>query len=380
VGKRAFLFPLFLGIIKGYEKFIPAGFSLMASDSFFPDMLDSRFNPQMALDLSKCGKFLIISDFHMGGGWGDDLEYNGGLLCALLEQHYLAGGWHLILNGDIEELQKYSLEDIRFRWQNLYRIFDLFAAQNRFCKVLGNHDETLAFEKDYPYPLYNAVRVETAFIPMYIYHGHQASRIYTNFNHLLRLSARYFLRPFGIHNISSSRNPYRRFYVEKQAYAFSLRNNCISIIGHTHRPLFESLGRFDYIKFEIERLCRDYPDALPAEQERIREEVRALRSDLGKLKRSERRDVLRQSLYGDEIPVPCLFNSGCAIGKMGVYALEVDRETISLVYWFTEGAARKFINRGWYPIEELPGTRYRRVVLNRDRLDYIQARIELLGN
>jgi predicted phosphodiesterase len=352
----------------------------MASASFFSDMIDSRFNPSAVLDVSRVGKFVVMSDFHMGGGWGDDLEYNGGLLSALLEQYYLAGDWHLILNGDIEELQKYSLESIRFRWQNLYRIFDRFAAQNRFYKILGNHDEALVFEKGYPYPLYDAVRVETGLIPMYIYHGHQSSRIYTNFNNLLRLSVRYFLKPFGIHNISSARSPYRRFYVEKQAYAFSLRNNCISIIGHTHRPLFESLGRFDYIKFEIERLCRDYPAAQPSDQARIREEVRALRTDLGKLKRSERRDVLRQSLYGDEIPVPCLFNSGSAIGKMGVYTLEVDGETISLVYWFTEGAARKFINRGWHSIEALPETKHRRAVLNRDRLDYIKARVELLGN
>jgi predicted phosphodiesterase len=366
-----------------YEKLIPVhsgGFTLMASVSFFSDMIDSRFNPSAVLDLARAGRFLVISDFHMGGGRGDDLEYNGGLLCALLEQYYLAGDWHLILNGDIEELQKYSLENIRFRWQDLYRIFDLFAAENRFYKILGNHDEALAFEKGYPYSLHDAVRIENTFIPIYVYHGHQSSRVYTNFNNLLKLSARYFLKPFGIHNISSARNPYRRFYVEKQAYAFSLRNNCISIIGHTHRPLFESLGRFDYIKFEIERLCRDYPDAQPEDQTRIREEVRALKTDLGKLKRSERRDVLRQSLYGDEIPVPCLFNSGSAIGKLGIYAIEVDRETISLVYWFTEGAARKFINRGWYPIQALSGTKHSRVVLNRDRLDYIKARIELLGN
>jgi predicted phosphodiesterase len=351
----------------------------MSGASFFSDILKSPFNPTAVLDVSREGRFLVISDFHMGGGRGDDLEYNGGLLSAVLEQYYLAGDWYLILNGDIEELQKYSLEQIRDRWQNLYRIFDLFAAKNRLYKILGNHDEALIFEKDYSYPLHNAIRVQTALIPIYIYHGHQSSRIYTNYNNLLRLTVRYLLKPFGIRNISLARNPYRRFYVERQAYAFSLENNCISIIGHTHRPLFESLGRFDYIKFEIERLCRDYPVAEPVTQARIREEVQALRSDLGKLKRSERRDVLRQSLYGDELPVPCLFNSGCAIGKLGIYAIEVDRETISLVYWFTEGASRKFISRGWYPVEQFPGTSHRRVVLNRDRLDYIKARIELLG-
>jgi hypothetical protein len=101
---------------------------------------------------------------------------------------------------------------------------------------------------------------------------------------------------------------------------------------------------------------------------------------LGKLKRSERRDVLRQSLYGDELPVPCLFNSGSAIGKKGITAIELNNQNIALVYWFIEGQGRKFVNRGWYDVEQMPGTSYRRVVLNQDRLDYIKARIELLGN
>jgi hypothetical protein len=167
--------------------------------------------------------------------------------------------------------------------------------------------------------------------------------------------------------------------VEKKAYTFSMENNCISIIGHTHRALFESLGRFDCIKFEIERLCRNYPASGDREKKRIAAEVEALRTDLGKLKRSERRDVLRQSLYGDEMPVPCLFNSGSAISRKGINALELDDNAIALVYWYTEGAGRKFISRGNYEIEKLKGTRYRRAVLNRDRLDFIKARIELLG-
>jgi hypothetical protein len=167
--------------------------------------------------------------------------------------------------------------------------------------------------------------------------------------------------------------------VEKQAYDFAMAHNCISIIGHTHRALFESLGRFDYIKFEIERLCRDYPGAAGAEKARIAREVAALREDLGKLKRSERRDVLRQSLYGDELPVPCLFNSGSAISKKGINALELNNEGITLVYWFTEGGGKKFISRGNYDVFKLRGTRQRRAVLNQDRLDYIKARIELLG-
>ena len=169
--------------------------------------------------------------------------------------------------------------------------------------------------------------------------------------------------------------------MEKQAYGFSRNNNCISIIGHTHRALFESLGRFDYIKFEIERLCRDYPSSHEGDRERIALEVAALRQELGKLKRSERRDVLRQSLYGDELPVPCLFNSGSAIGRKGINAIELDMEnqSIALVYWFAEGMGKRFVSRGFYNVEKLEDTPYRRTVLNQDRLDYVHARIELLG-
>jgi hypothetical protein len=105
-----------------------------------------------------------------------------------------------------------------------------------------------------------------------------------------------------------------------------------------------------------------------------------LRRDLGKLKHSEKRDVLRQSLYGDDMPVPCLFNSGSAIGRKGINAIELDREKISLVYWFVQGEGKKFVSRGRYPVYILPGTRYCRSVLNQDRFEYVKARIELLGN
>ncbi|GHU09175.1 metallophosphoesterase [Spirochaetia bacterium] len=339
----------------------------------------SQLSPLATLDISGGDKALIISDFHMGAGRYNDFENNGGLVSEILENYYYKGGWNLILNGDIEELQLNRFSDIQNCWSDVYRIFDLFAAEGRLFKNLGNHDEELVIEKNYPYELYNAVRIDTGSRPVYVYHGHQSSKVYTDYNNLIRAGNRYFFRPMGFHNISSARSPRRRFHVEKQAYVFSLKNHCISVIGHTHRALFESLGRFDFIKFEIERLCRDYPGSGAADRERIAGEVVALRAELRKLRRSERRDVLRQSLYGDELPVPCLFNSGSSIGKKGITAIELDNRNISLVYWFNEGAGRKFIYRGWYRIEHFPGSSCCRAVLNHDRLDYVNARIELLG-
>jgi UDP-2,3-diacylglucosamine pyrophosphatase LpxH len=365
------------------------------SDLSDPDLIDPKYNiavlklnaaglrdaqgGNQPVDVYKAEKVVIFSDLHMGSGQRDDLVPNGNLLTDILEGYYLTRGWHLILNGDIEELFRYSLSSIRSRWPRLFDIFDNFASRSRLCKTIGNHDEELVFEQNYPYKLYNAVRIDCSYLPLYVYHGHQSSRVHTDYNNFVRHFVRYIVKPFGIRNISAARNPHRRFFVEKQAYDFALKNNCISIIGHTHRSLFESLGRFEFIKFEIERLCRDYPRSTEKERGTIAAEIVALRAELGKLKRSERRDVLRQSLYGDELPVPCLFNSGSAISRKGITALELDNETISLVYWFTEGEGRKFVSRGGYKVEKLKGTPRRRVVLNHDRLDYIKARIELLG-
>jgi predicted phosphodiesterase len=344
-------------------------------------MMSHNFNPAAVLDISGGGKVLVISDFHMGdGGRSDDLLRNADLLMDCLAKYYFSGGWYLVLNGDIEELQGHEFPLIRSYWRRMYEIFDRFAAEGRLYKTLGNHDEDLVREKYYPYSLYDAVRVETGILPVCVYHGHQSSRIYTTYNYLIRAGLRYVFKPMGFRNLSAARNPRKRFHVEKEAYTFSLKNNLVSVIGHTHRALFESLGRFDFIKFEIERLCREYPASRDEEKKRIDREVHALQTELGKLKNSEKRRSLRDSLYGDEFPVPCLFNSGSAIGKKGITAIELTNRNIALVYWFTEGEGKKFVSRGGYNLEALEGTRRRRAVLNKDRLDYVKAKIELLGN
>jgi len=354
----------------------------MREKLFFNNLSKEELPESSILDISGGGKVLIVSDLHMGSGIRDDLYHNGEMLTVVLEEYYFKNGWILVLNGDIEELQRYSIDFIREKWAGLYRVFNLFSRENRLYKIVGNHDENLVFKKSpsYPYPIHNAIKIETGIVSAYVYHGHQLSTLYVRFNRFFGMLIRLFLAPFGIKNMSGDRSPYRRFKIEKRAYLFSLHNHCLSIIGHTHRPLFESLGRFDYIKFEIERLCHDYPASTGEDRLRIENEVIALRKELGKLKRKEKRDVHRQSLYGDELPVPCLFNSGCTLGKKGFNAIEMTNEDIALVYWFAEGKSKKFITRGGYDIEGIPGRPYHRAVLNQNRLDYISARIKLLGN
>jgi predicted phosphodiesterase len=351
-------------------------------DKLFLNRLSENEFSSAVLDISGGGKALIISDFHMGSGSRDDLNRNGEMLICMLEEYYFKNGWILVLNGDIEELQKYPFDYIREKWAEMYRVFNLFLSAGRLYKIIGNHDEPLLIKKysAAPYPLYTAIKIETGIVPAYVYHGHQLSNVYSKYNNLIGFAIKYIAKPLGIKNLSAARNPHKQFHIEKKAYDFSLANNCLSIIGHTHRPLFESLSRFDFIKFEIERLCQDYPLSQGEARTRIENEVTELRKELGKLKKKEKRDTLRQSLYGDELPVPCLFNSGCVLGKKGINAIEITNKDISLLYWFTEGNSRKFITRGGYKIDGVQGKPYRRAVLNHNKLDYIYAKIKLLGN
>jgi len=348
-------------------------------DKLFLNRLSAKEFLNTVLDISGGSKVLIISDLHMGSGSRDDLNRNGEMLICMLEEYYFKNGWILVLNGDIEELQKYSLDNIREKWAEMYRVFNLFYKENRLYKIIGNHDELLLLKKD-NFPLHSVIKIETGIVPAFVYHGHQLSKIYVKFNKLIGFGIRYILKPLGIKNISDSRNPHKQYDIEKKAYEFSLANNCLSIIGHTHRPLFESLSRFDYIKFEIEKLCRDYPLSQGEARIQIENEVKELRKELGKLKKKEKRDMLRQSLYGDELPVPCLFNSGCALGKKGINAIEITNIDIALVYWFTEGKSKKFVMRGGYKIDGVQGKPYCRAVINHNKLDYIYAKVKLLGN
>ncbi|MFA6505411.1 MAG: serine/threonine protein phosphatase [Treponemataceae bacterium] len=346
----------------------------------FERALLSQLDGAQRLVLSPGQKLIVLSDLHMGnGGSRDDLIRNESLLLDMLEGYYLRDGWILVLNGDVEELQRFKLPDIRKRWERLYSIFDRFAERGAFYKIIGNHDEELRDEREYPYPLLDALRVETPSLPLFVYHGHQVSQLFVKYNRFVRVFLRYFLTPLGIRNKSVSKDRRKRFFVERRIYEFSRRNGLVSVLGHTHRPLFESLSNFDFIKFEMERLCRQYPLAEGSEKTAIAADVLLLRKELKKIKRKDRRKSLLNSLYGDELLVPCVFNSGCAISKKGITTLEIDTERISLIYWFTSGQEKKYVRRGSYSVESLEGTARRRVVLNSDRLDYIRARIELLA-
>jgi len=347
--------------------------------------LDRLLKKSKRIPLESDTKILILSDLHMGnGGRRDEFRRNSSLIESVLGNYYLPEKYSLVLNGDVEELFKFPLQDIVSRWGHIYELFLRFNENGFFLRTFGNHDASLQDEKNYilePF-LLESLRFSYRSEDILVFHGHQASvflwETYPVVSRSVVWFLRYIAKPFGIRNFSIAYNSRRRFAIEKSIYEFSNQSKIVSIIGHTHRPLFESLSKVDYLNYRIEELCRSFATAGAPEREAIRKKISLLKEELDACYRQGKKIGLRSGVYNN-LTIPSVFNSGCAIGKRGITALEIDREKIRLVYWYNGKQSRKFISdRDSRPVR-LDGTGFYRIVLNEDHLDYVFSRLHLLA-
>ena len=378
--------------------------------------LQGLYDTSPSFPLASSSRLLVLSDLHLGDGSSrDDFLPNGVLLREILGSYYLPRGSGLVLNGDVEELQRFSLARIRSQWGSLYEQFEGFSTGAGLHRIVGNHDEALWRHTAGPdgAVLRAGIRLSFGAETLFVFHGHQATIFFERFNELSGFFLRHFANRLHIRNAPAHYESTRRYRTEHRVYAFSSSRRIVSVIGHTHRPLFESLSRADSLRSRIEQLCREYP-AVPARVRReIEEMVEGYKKELELV--SEREGQDGGSLYGDALPIPCLFNSGCAVGNRGLTAIEIEDGHIALVHWFDsrlgdrrrpadvrrDGARRP----GRDPLV-LPGeldrrrdarrersrnppraesthrfgdTPFYRSVLKRDRLDYVFSRIRLLA-
>ncbi len=335
-------------------------------------------------------KTVVISDLHMGdGGSRDDLVKNRALIRGVLRERYLEEGWRLVLGGDIEELQKFKLAAIKRAWQPLYAVFDAFAAKGSLRKIVGNHDLALLREGDYPYELLHGLSLTHGGRRLFCLHGHQASRLFVKYNYLSDFVVRYLAKPLKVANTSISKDSRQRFKAESRIYKASKRLGIATIAGHTHRPLFESMSKYDSLRFTMENLLREFPDATEARRLEIAQRVPSLRREFAGLRRKERRYGLARGIYEErDFVIPCLFNTGCATGKGGFTAIEIEvpaagtagwQASIALAHWAEEGASKEYLEQEALVSEGLEGTPWRRHILRRDSIDSVFARIDLLG-
>lgn len=326
-------------------------------------------------------RYVFMSDLHLGdGGRKDDLDPNRGIVHNALAKWYLIKGHTLVLNGDIEDLSKFRYREIREAWKGLYAILDEFADGGRIRRILGNHDLALLTRDDYPYQLSHGLSLEWKGRTLFAFHGHQASRFFMEFDYLSGFIVRYLAKPLSIRNTSISGDSRRRFRTERRIYRASRHLGILSITGHTHRPLFESLSKYDSLRWSIEELLRSWSGVDAEGRARIEETIAVYRMELARLRRSEKNFRLLASLYDDgDIVVPTLFNSGCATGRNGVTAIEIEDGAISLVQWTGAKGPRDYVNLESLERNEIPATPYARHVLRRASLDEVFARIDLLS-
>jgi UDP-2,3-diacylglucosamine pyrophosphatase LpxH len=343
--------------------------------------LDRLYARAPLVRLGPDDRLVVFSDLHLGdGGRDDDFAANARLYQEALSRYYLERRFILALNGDIEELARFSLAAVATRWLEIYACWQEFAGRGALYKLAGNHDLALLRRRaaDLPFPVGESLRVEADGKRFWLFHGHQLSRLDWVFQTLGALLLRWVLHPLGIGNYTVARSSRKRFNVERRAYLYARSRRLAACIGHTHRPLFESLPRLDAVKMEIESLVRRYPGAPAGEKPALREQLARLKREHVELQRSEGKRG-REGLYGEGPLLPCLFNSGCGIGRNGVTAIEIDARRVRLVYWFDRRRSEKYIAAEGYAAERLGDSEYYRVVLKEEELDYIFARINLLG-
>ncbi len=349
-------------------------------EQFSYENLQRLFDATEPQPLDPERRYVIFSDLHMGnGGRADDFAHNSALFNAALSGYYLPREYELILNGDVEELAKFHLPAILRRWSDTYHLFDCFQERGALHRLVGNHDLKLMENHDERFNIREAIRFTYKNNTLFIFHGHQSSLFYSKNIRWIDMVLRYVANPLRIRSYTISHDSQQRFAMERRIYDFASSKKILSIVAHTHRPLFESMNKSDSIKFEIETLCRSYSDVEIERQQEIEQRIAVLKADLTALIEDPEHEEQEESLYNANLLVPCIFNSGCVLGKHGMTCLEIENGEMRLVYWFDSRRSKKYLRYRRFGTDQIEGQPFHRVVLKRDTLDYIFSRIRLLA-
>ena len=111
----------------------------------------------------------------------------------------------------------------------------------------------------------------------------------------------------------------------------------------------------------------------------VKKLIKSHKKELKKIFTEEKVPVFGSHIYHSIFHIPCLFNSGCVIGKRGMTCLEIDKDEISLVHWFDKKISKKYLDKRGYEPEQFADSDYYRMVLNKEYLNYIFSRINLLA-
>lgn len=293
-------------------------------------------------------KYAIMSDIHLGDGKdADDFRKNEDALKRALD-HYKKNGYKLILLGDIEEFWQFDLHSIKARYDNtIYKKIRALGDAN-VSRVWGNHDsEWQAFDDPATAKQEKSAGAAEALKMkdgqgkecILLLHGHQGSTESDKTSWFSRFWVRLFksveaaakwLKLYG--HPAAAKSQIAKDY-EQIFYSWAKRNKVIVICGHSHRAIFASRSYIEKLEQEIRDLQKEVLyDKTLTEKEKNRkiEEIRKKTIELADEEQKNRR--ISPTDPGRE-PLPCYFNTGCALYTDGITAIEIANDRIRLVRW-----------------------------------------------
>ncbi len=282
-------------------------------------------------------RIIIFSDQHKGAknGADDFMLCEPNYLAAL--DYYYANNFQYIALGDCEELWENHLSGVLKNQQPSFDRYKAFISQNRFYKVIGNHDldwkndpiTITQIKKIYgvDLPIYDGILLQTTInnqsLQILCTHGHQGDRA-SDGNWFSKFFVSKIWAPLQIWlkinpNTPAYDSQLKTLHNSIMYQWSSQQKGMLLITGHTHQPVFESLTY-------IERLYRQLLTAEGSKDEKI---VKELQSEI------EKRKFEYSHISNDYLTMkPTYFNSGCCCNNDGdITGIEIEGGCIRLIKW-----------------------------------------------
>ena len=318
---------------------------------------DDLATQELELDL-ETARLIVFSDLHKGGGAeADDFLLSAPAYQAALA-YYLEEGYTLVALGDVEELWKFTPQDVTRAYAYSLQLEGEFHRQGRYLRFWGNHDDLWRHEDAVAKRLdsfYPGIKVREALKLrvtsqgeqlglLFLIHGHQGSSDSDKWGWFSKLGVRYIWRPlqrrFGFSATTPATDWSLRHRHEEAMFQWARGHPAkpLMIAGHTHRPIFGSSKPPKPALRPVAEIQRDLDAARTGEDRAL---VAHLRAELEWTEGIDRRAA-------PPIPIkpPCYFNTGCCCFPDGdVTGLELAEGMIRLVRWPTddEAPARKVL-------------------------------------
>lgn len=319
---------------------------------------DEQGKKTITLDYGEGHKYAVFSDLHMGDGTGaDNFKQNEKTFLKALEYYQnLPCNYSIILLGDIEEFHQATLSKILTRYRK--SVYDALLSNrngNRIYRVLGNHDIDFSWidplSSEPKRMSVEGIRLKKGNdVDILLTHGHQAEEKYEKDLHIVRFgttAVRYLERIFKIESKSIFvEAPSDKDYIYNQWAVKEAQNgkNKIIICGHTHCPIFAKYFiDYDWTVKKYQEAKDKYREAkrtgTDEEIEKLKKRKEWLYYRINRMNRKKEVGIKLPNSPAQSLSTH-YFNTGSCIFRDAITNIEIDEDTIRLVYWFNKDHQR----------------------------------------